>query len=153
MVSLKPSKILQAVNESLREICPLYTATELGCCSDDSLIFVKALLDPIKEVMCDLQWIRVKTSFWMFYYSKSKVLSIQLILRLDLNFQQIIDYKVWIVWLVWNVTWLQATSCEVCAENIAAVICSLTCSPDQSVSLKILVEEEDWFCKQAKSLR
>ncbi|KAL5248779.1 hypothetical protein ACHWQZ_G017834 [Mnemiopsis leidyi] len=47
----------------------------------------------------------------------------------------------------------QATSCVVCAENIAQLMCTLTCSPDQSVSLEVLSQSDDWWCNEAVSIR
>ena len=97
MVSLKLGKTLQAVNESLREICPLYSATELGCCSDDSLVFVKALLDPIKEVIVIYNSIMNRGEDIILDVLLFEKQSFVDPVNLEVGFQQIIDYDARIV--------------------------------------------------------
>ena len=42
---------IQTVDDTLlQEVCPLYSKTDTGCCTDYNLNFIKLLLEPIKQV-------------------------------------------------------------------------------------------------------
>lgn len=47
----------------------------------------------------------------------------------------------------------QSTTCPVCGDNLASLLCHMTCSPDQSHSLEVLDPLDDWDDSVVTALR